>query len=221
MKELEQGYSFENIPSYYNTIWVKSALVRYELISSSALRLFLVILGLKNCEQIYIGQRTLAERVGRCSEDKIQHLLKLLVELQLIEKKERRISTGKHRGRFTTNIYRICDIDKWLKSKGIYNRSMLDLYQPFVSCPLITDNELRLFAVIKSFEGFVDIFLSINNLVTYTGISKKTLLNVRKSLVSKGLISYERKSTMMDGFVKNQYFWTNEKEWLSEQFIME
>ena len=98
---------------------------------------------------------------------------------------------------------------------------MLDLYQPFVSCPLITDNELRLFAVIKSFEGFGEIFLSISNLITYSGLSKPTLLNVRKSLVSKGLISYERKSTMMDGFIKNQYFWTNEKEWLSEQFIME
>lgn len=221
MKEFEEGYSFENIPSYYNTIWVKSALVRCELISSSALRLFLVILGLKNCEQIYISRNSMAEKVGQCSIDKVKDLIKNLVDLGLIERKERRISKGKHKGRFTTNIYSICDIDKWLKRKGIYNRSMLDLYQPFVSCPLITDNELRLFAVIKSFEGFGEIFLSISNLITYSGLSKPTLLNVRKSLVSKGLISYERKSTMMDGFVKNQYFWTNEKEWVSEQFIME
>lgn len=221
MKEFEEGYSFENIPSYYNTIWVKCALIRCELINSSALRLFLTILGLKNCEQIYIGQRTLAERVGQCSERKVRYLIDDLVELELLEKKERRISKGKHRGRFTTNVYSICDIDKWLKSKDIYNRSMLDLYQPFVSCPLVTDNELRLFAVIKSFEGFGEILLSISNLITYTGLSKPTLLNVRKSLVSKGLISYERKSTIMDGFVKNQYYWTNEKEWLSEQFIIE
>ena len=112
MKEFEEGYSFENIPSYYNTIWVKSALVRCELISSSALRLFLVILGLKNCEQIYISRNSMAEKVGQCSIDKVKDLIKNLVDLGLIERKERRISKGKHKGRFTTNIYSICDIDK-------------------------------------------------------------------------------------------------------------
>lgn len=216
MQKMIEGSSFENIPSYDKVVWVRGTLVRCELLKPNELRLMLIILSLKGAEQIFIKHEYMALRMGGCSVDKIKDILNKLCELNLISKKGRRTT----RGRFTTNIYTLADIDEWLKERKLFNRSRTELYQPFVYSDMITDNELRLFAVIKSLEGYDNILLATSQLLRYNNCDKKTLLRTRKSLIDKKLISYERRGSTIEGNQTNEYFWSDEREWFESNYIL-
>lgn len=191
-----------------------NGLIRCDRLSSIQLRIYCVLDTYSNCEEIYLTQNILAKKAGNITRQWINKSIMDLIEIGLLEADNR----FNQQGGQLSNSYYLVDFEDWAeKNKISYDRYWIALVNDFIFTDKLTANEWRLYNVLKTMGGYDHITPSIKELMKYTNLSRPTVVSVTESAKSKGLITTERRGTVFEGNLPNEYFLTDELVWLSNQ----
>lgn len=210
---LDEQIEFVNLPETEDILSIKTlvGLIRCQKIKPTEFRVYFAIYTLRYCNEIRPSRVYLAQKTGNCSVRTITRSIDILCELGLLERLEQRRTKD---GYYASNKYRLNDLVEWLKKNNEPWEYWTGLSPEIMYCPYLTNNETRLYAVIKSWNGLDNPIIPWANLEKWTSLSRVPLFAARKSLIEKGLLIQGRAKTEYGGDLGNSYYIANESNWL-------